>query len=38
MNGTIQGAMQAGLAAYPVLQDTFLSKILRTLFRWLITK
>jgi hypothetical protein len=33
VNGTIQGAMEAGLAAYPVLQDTPQSKILRTLFR-----
>jgi hypothetical protein len=35
VNGTIQGAMEAGLAAYPVLQDTPRGKILRTVFRTL---
>lgn len=33
VNGTLQGAMKAGLAAYPVLQDTPQTKILRTIFR-----
>jgi hypothetical protein len=33
VNGTIQGAMEAGLAAYPVLQDTPRGKILRMVFR-----
>lgn len=33
VNGTVQGAMEAGLVAYPVLQDTPQSKILRTIFR-----
>ena len=33
VDGTIQGAMKAGLEAYPVLQDTPQTKILRTLFR-----
>ncbi|HNT55694.1 MAG TPA: hypothetical protein PKG95_13325 [Anaerolineaceae bacterium] len=38
VDGTIQGAMKAGLEAYPVLQDTPQTKILRTLFRALTTK
>lgn len=38
VNGTIQGAMEAGLAAYPVLQDTPQSKILRRLFRTLLKR
>ena len=38
VDGTIQGAMKAGLEAYPVLQDTPQTKILRTLFRALTKK
>ena len=33
VDGTVIGAMQAGLAAYPVLQDTPQSKTLRKIFR-----
>ncbi|MBN2388213.1 MAG: hypothetical protein JXB85_14445 [Anaerolineales bacterium] len=32
VDGTLQGAMKAGLEAYPVLQDTPQAKILRTIF------
>jgi len=38
VDGTIQGAMKAGLEAYPVLQDTPQTKILRTIFRALTKK
>jgi hypothetical protein len=33
VDGTIMGAMQAGLLAYPVMQETVLMKFFRTIFR-----
>jgi hypothetical protein len=33
VDGTVQGAMEAGLAAYPVLPDTPQTKILQKIFR-----
>jgi hypothetical protein len=38
VDGTIQGAMKAGLEAYSVLQDTPQTKILDTIFRALTKK
>lgn len=34
VDGTIVGAMQAGLLAYPVMQETALMKLFRAIFRY----
>ena len=33
VDGTIEGAMQAGVTAYPVMQETSLTKLFRAIFR-----
>lgn len=38
VDGTLLGAMKAGLEAYPIMRDTLQGNTLRTLFRGLITR